>query len=92
MTDTRPQLRWISIKTNPTAIVPVWAKKNVNTVYHIDRVAGEDIVTGWVLWARREDGTDVALGGFFRRKDAIEAANQDCGFIPANTTIVGLIK
>jgi hypothetical protein len=76
-------LRWITTRSNPRSMSPVTAKKNINTLYRIERIKAVDGgLPGWVLHARREDGTEVELGGFLRRKDAYEAANKDCGLLP----------
>lgn len=82
-TDSRPQLRWNGLRTpSPVAMAPVWAKANLNTTYFINRIDSvEGGLGGWKLRARRQDGTKVELGGFLRRKDAIEAANRDCGLV-----------
>ena len=83
-TESRSQLRWIGLRTpSPVAMAPVWAKANLNTTYFINRIDSvEGGLGGWKLIARRQGGTKVELGGFTRRKDAIEAANKDCGLLP----------
>lgn len=81
MTTTSPSLRWITPRTSPRAMAPVWAKKNINTLYDIQReldVHTEDVT--WSLRARRQGQSEwIDMGVFSKLKDAKLAANRDSG-------------
>lgn len=81
------QLKWISPGKTPTAMAPSWAKKNIHSLYMIDRQEAavppshpDSGKVSWVLTARRIDADGfVHLGEFPTRKAAMAAANADAG-------------